>query len=370
MEFKDKLKLFLQNFVAENKGVFISFFLILILVLFAKFNTVSAVSISNPEYTELSYLSINTTSFTTDYKPNNNSRFVLDADLGGFVSWTNILGDGSTVYIQTNLGDGDNVAYTYTWNSVFVGRSYRGLAGRHVIDINKGILTVDNNVVGTSTNTGTFSSSRFFGLNNNSGMFRISKYNVHSLQIFEDDVLVRHYIPAKENSSGNLGFLDIVNNNFTVVSNSGAGDVVVSPELKLNVSTTSETTGFVKIYTQAFPEDFRDNYSCSVSSSYGEDGKRVFYPASVDVNGSYFINAYGNGTYVFKLEDREGNVYSASVTITNIITSSSSGINFYPVLNVRPSGLNSVDVFTQSLTLTELANVECYYWVSSERWKF
>ena len=56
----------------------------LILVFYVLFLllTCSAVKATSDTYDELNYLAINNTSFTTDYKPNNNSRFVLDADLG------------------------------------------------------------------------------------------------------------------------------------------------------------------------------------------------------------------------------------------------------------------------------------------------
>ena len=283
------------------------------------------------------------------------------------------MGDKNTVVIQTNNGDGDNVSYSYSWDSVFVGRNYRGLSGRHVIDIDQGTLLIDNNVVAISTNTGTFNSSSFFGLNNNNTYFKITKFNVYSLKIYENDVLVRDYVPVINNSS-EYGFFDNVNSVFVPVVNA-TGERPL--QIRLTVSTTEETTFGTHIYTQSFSDFIVNNYKMYIKYPLENGGTSDFVNfnnvGTITEDNKYKFWATCNGTYTFKLHDQNDNyVSSATITITNVV-SSIGGLEdnrvVLPRLHVYVlnggTDLASIEIRTQSFPLDELDKYDCLFWTSS-----
>lgn len=59
------------------------------------------------------------------------------------------------------------------------------------------------------------------------------KGKVYSVKIYEDDILVKDYIPVKNNITGEIGLLDIINNVFQVgVTNTAfiAGPEIIDTE--------------------------------------------------------------------------------------------------------------------------------------------
>jgi hypothetical protein len=158
--------------------------------------------------------------FDTGFKPNNNTRVVLDImSHGGWESWFGITDDTSKEWWKNRVFgvSNDNT-------EIFVGFGNEGggiqpgvTVGRHTIDYDKGELKVDGEVHGTRSGQ-TFQLERTMylfathrpndvELKNNSPAPRF-----YSCKIYDNGTLVRDYIPVQNGDK--VGLYDKVNNSF------------------------------------------------------------------------------------------------------------------------------------------------------------
>ena len=102
--------------------------------------------------------------------------------------------------------------------------------GRHMIDKNKNVTTIDST---SATNTsGTFQSSYNLCLFANNGAGTIDSRRIHaklySCQIYDNGTLIRNYIPLRS-EDGSIGLYDQVNEVF--YPNSGTGTFMAGPSV-------------------------------------------------------------------------------------------------------------------------------------------
>ena len=95
------------------------------------------------------------------------------------------------------------------------------------IDFNKNVLNINGNTVHSFTNKNTTTSTtlRIFyqdAVGNNN-------MNLYYFRIYDNDTLVRDFIPAKRNSDNEVGLYDLVNDVF--YTNSGTGTFTAGPEI-------------------------------------------------------------------------------------------------------------------------------------------
>lgn len=180
-------------------------------------------------YSEVEYIQSSGTQYIdTGFKPNQNTRVVMDCDL---------IAQG-TVYTpfgtwnEANVGQYICLSYTGMPSALYHGNAYQtgttSLVGRHTIDANKGVLYLDGRLEATCA-TATYSClyPLYLFTMNDKGKPRdmnMSWMKLYSCQIYDNGILVRDYVPC-ENSSGVGGLYDKVSGQF--FANAGTGSFVV-----------------------------------------------------------------------------------------------------------------------------------------------
>ena len=164
----------------------------------------------------------------TQYKPNNNTRIVMDLTVQGareywYGVWDRAYNNGS--FLAANDGAAAGVVHFGFGNTFNNGPSLLS-NGRHVVDFDKGVLWIDN--------AGKYeaSSTSSFQLSNNLYLFLINKIGtpyvhddeqgtirMHSCRIYDNGTLVRDYTPRQRNGEWML----YEARSGSYVGNSGAG---------------------------------------------------------------------------------------------------------------------------------------------------
>lgn len=174
-------------------------------------------------YTRLAYIQSSGTQYIdTGFKPNNNTRVVMDVEVlsstanpcalfGARTSATS----NNYAFMWTNsvLRSDYNNVYTQTWDVTYT--------TRRVIDKNKETTTVDG--TSQSYTNATFQAPVnlvLLALNNNGTKQWYTSAKLYSCQVYDNGTLVRDFIPVK-NSAGTLGLYDQVNGKF--YTNAGTG---------------------------------------------------------------------------------------------------------------------------------------------------
>lgn len=136
--------------------------------------------------------------------------------------------------------------------------------------------------------------------------------------------------------------------------------------LKLSVNPTDITTYMVMIKTQSFTDEFISNHKMYIRYPLSDGSTSNWVLCDrLSYNNEYFFSAYMNGTVYFKLTDLNNNsISTASVTITNIIESTTSDVDYdvlYPILHFEVSS-NTVYVKTQDLDNSLINRYKCVFW--------
>lgn len=175
---------------------------------------------------------------------------------------------------------------------------------------NRNNLTVDysnktydyNGTTGILNGTsGTSNNSLFiFARNTNGNATNLSKLTLWNVEIYDDDVLVRNFIPARRKDSGAIGLLDIVTNTF--YTNSGTGtfsygllaDVTVDPVNSGTITGTGEYAVGSNVTLTAIP-----------NSGYSFEkwiNKEYILLSAIESTGTQWINTNYKPTGNTKLE--------------------------------------------------------------------
>ena len=169
----------------------------------------------------------------TGFKPNQNTRVVMDIEI------LSTSGTTAAIFGARNSTSSSNNAFVL-WkisNSAF--RSdYRSSTskvsvtpiGRHTIDKNKNAITIDST---RATHTaGTFQASYNLCLFANNGSGTIDSRKIHaklySCQIYDNGTLIRDYIPIRSDD-GSIGLYDQINEVF--YPNKGSGTFTAGPSV-------------------------------------------------------------------------------------------------------------------------------------------
>ena len=155
----------------------------------------------------------------TGFKANQNTRVVVDVDITAgsaeraiFGARTAYQSNAFCVWTATN-----NAGYQSDHNAQVANTGSPVSSGRHVIDRNKNVLTVDGNVVYTHTAETFQTTYNLFLLQVNNAGSTMSSYpfagKLYSCQIYDNGTLVRDLIPCT-NASGVAGMYDLVGKKF------------------------------------------------------------------------------------------------------------------------------------------------------------
>lgn len=183
-------------------------------------------------YTELEYIQSSGTQYIdTGFKPNQDSRVVAKFDMiQTDTAWRKLWGSGSGSY---------NLDFALWNDGTTKLQSYYGTKTNSTVPITGMSLNVDanKNIWKYSGETITFDKNNFtcaysmyiFNVNkDNSSAYLPGMMKLYLFKIYDNDVLVRDFIPCK-NPSGVIGLYDLVNNQF--YQNAGSGTFIAGPEI-------------------------------------------------------------------------------------------------------------------------------------------
>lgn len=181
-------------------------------------------------YTQIEYIqSSGTQYFNTGFKPNNNTRVVMDFEnTGDYSGMTTSLcpffgarnASSSAVFAlwigTKTFPQYGNVAYNKNGNFTV------NLNTRLIYDFNKNVVTIGDTTITCATATFTTSYEMCLLTINNYGTIesRRASGKLYSCKIYDNGTLIRDYVPCK-NSVGTVGLYDMVNGKF--YANAGTG---------------------------------------------------------------------------------------------------------------------------------------------------
>lgn len=183
-------------------------------------------------YTKLTYIqSSGTQRIDTLFAPNQNTRIVVDFEIltANASGWRSVFGSresASSGHFALFLAGTDspnyvNQFYSDIGNTTHWFGSSVSVTGRHTVDCNKNVISIDGNAY--SHTAVTFQSTRplYLFANNEAGTFNMGcDEKIYSCQIYDNGTLVRDYVPCI-NASGEVGLYDLVGKKF--YGNAGTG---------------------------------------------------------------------------------------------------------------------------------------------------
>ena len=310
-----------------------------------KGNTSQATTILPSGYTQVDYIQSSWTQYIdTGFKPNNNTRTIID-----FVD--NNSGTGFIFGARTGQS---YKAYSFlSQNSVnfrFDNGANQASAGsklvgyRYKVDYNKNVCNVyevDTGTTRTNTTTEeTFNSGYNMYLFNNNTADKVNQYSnikLYSCKIYDNGTLVRNFIPCYRNSDNEIGLYDLVNNVF--YTNAGIG-----------------TFAYGAVATLPNPDYPQDVHVVSGDNSIKVEGKNLFNDyetTSKSADGITISNDENgvkvNGTYT-KLYNRDYWITDSDNSVYNNLT----------LLKANTQYTASVRLFSGTITDTNFR-----MWISS-----
>ena len=184
-------------------------------------------------YTLKNYIQTTGTQYIdTGYKPSQNTRVIADMEIGStnlgakclFGTRNSASATATLAYTIWSLNSGTTARSDYFGSSV--SKAFDFLGWRIAIDKNKRVCQLDSTVISNAATTGQSTLNLYLFTVNNNGSVNTS-YNIsaklYSLQIYENETLVRNYIPCV-NPEGMIGLFDTVGLAF--YGNSGTGTFI------------------------------------------------------------------------------------------------------------------------------------------------
>lgn len=212
------------------------------------------------DYDILDYIESNgSQSLDTGFKPNSNTRVVVDYNLTSLTGqWMGILSARGVNYVNPfAYWSNENGGYRSDY-SVIDGINFGSQnTNRHTVDKNKNLLIQDG-VQLVNHPAATFSCN--FNLHLFSGftggtLEHYAHMRLYSCKIYDDGSMVRDYIPCKQKSTGLYGLFDKVNREFySSCTNTGfiGGSIIAQPDVGDRVLTLSELSKLVETYGRKY----------------------------------------------------------------------------------------------------------------------
>lgn len=238
----------------------------------------------------------------TGFKPTPNTRIVIDMEFTSTSTSTDgqIMGCGYN-NIAANSGrfsfffglehpthaTNPNEFYTNIIDSSNYAWHYLGIGGleRHVWDLQNGSQKIDNVEYGTqsisSDKTSALNLYLFARLCSWDSGRNYCKVRIYSCKIYDNDILVRDFVPRMRTSDGVYGLLDILTN--TLYTNVGSGTFITGPIITGTEQETEyiEADGKQYINTGLTPNSF-DTFEGDIEFSEDLVGSALFGVSSVN----------------------------------------------------------------------------------------
>lgn len=266
-----------------------------------------------------------------------------------------VMVDGNRTYIGSYAG---LIYYGNGSANVNTSKSYDFIRHKFVLDTLNGMVNVDNLYSATYTPVApTLSLNFFMFAYNRSGSAYKGIIRHWGSEIYEDNVLVRKFVPCREESTGSIGMYDLVTNDF--FGNSGSGgflykelntsyvDVNFTIYSKNNITRTG-TSGYtcttftfesqptIKVNNVALGESV-ELYDAELTTTVADNGAgtavsgTITHSATIDVQIPRSWFAKENSEWNFSISDALM-IMNTSASATNTYTFAS--FNVEPLLNV------------------------------------
>ena len=239
-------------------------------------------------YTQVDYIESSGTQYIdTGFKPNQDTRMVAKVYIDSATDYNNVGGARNSnneqfhIIIANNRFDarygtkGFNISQIPTGNKEF--------------DFNKNNIYINDELKNTFA-VQAFQSSYnayIFCVNNTGTPSQFANYKLYNMKWYDNDILVRDFVPCYRNSDNEVGLYDLVNNVFYTNQGSGVftyGSVAPTPEAKIDMVSCGDRT-----------KNMFDINSEDVGYVYDISGN---YNASALWNTSDWINVKENTKYI------------------------------------------------------------------------
>ena len=252
---------------------------------------------------------------------------------------------GNTYSITINIGP-SNLTRFGTKSYSMRAHDYITADKPSIFICNKNGITIDGNSTGNfneDTNFTTESTLYLMGANNSSTKFPGKLYYA---KIYDNNVLIRYFIPCYRNSDNEVGLYDLVNNVFYINQGTGVftyGSVAPTPDAPIEIVSCGDRTknlyyGTSNSYTFTNSDTATWYFINGVRQAYGTTiGNKTFYKAKVEENKTYTLKAKLFGATLTNqlVYENENIVASISKTeLENGITFTSDR-NGYVILRLR-----------------------------------
>ena len=189
---------------------------------------VIAIAADKSEITKLEYIESSGTQYVdSGFKPNNNSRVVLDFEpTASYSSIVGIFGirdtkSGTAANMFVFWNNGANTFRTDYFGTQKT-MTVSTLLARQTVDKDKNVTTIGSVSVSNTVSTGQCSNNLYLFCTNNAGTAQyFAKLKLYSCQIYDNGTIIRDYIPAKL-SDGTVGLYDKLNGLLYINAGTGA----------------------------------------------------------------------------------------------------------------------------------------------------
>lgn len=285
-------------------------------------------------YTEVEYIKSSGTQYIdTGFVPNQDTRVVCDAVFSPE-------GTSSQYFFGVRVSStsrqfglrGTASGYQIKYGNVDGGTTSGVETGRILIDFNKNKLSVGSLSLSNDYATFTCPGNMYlFAANNNGAVYAYCTATVYSMQIYDNGVLVRDFIPCK-NASGVAGLYDVVGGKF--YGNAGSGSFAVGADVRVIVLPKDykrreyiESTG-----TQYIDTGFKPNQNTRVvidlQISESHSGEGHLCSARSASSGPFWILLYNNSKYTTRygtqagtalpITDKNRHVFDKNKNVTSV----------------------------------------------------
>lgn len=235
----------------------------------------------------------------TYFKPDTNSKIIIDCQItdATFTSFTAIFGarNGNTnqFWIFTDSSTSGTEKWSARWCNTNTDYTINtSFTDRHTIILDKSSFVIDDKTISIPGTTFTSAYTLYLGDTNNANNTQYPcKLKIYSCKIYDNETLVRDYVPCLEDDGSNhIGLYDLVNDNFYRPFGTG------NPILKINdiygyifTSNSGKSKDKVKIVSKYVNVD--GTYKPIIDAyTFGHINYSNYFPDYIESNGNQYIN--------------------------------------------------------------------------------
>ena len=316
-------------------------------------NTIDSNLPSN--YKKLDYIESTRTQYIdTGYIPKTTTKIELDLSFNGDFKDIQIYGgnngffgvaDSPTKMYLINFGNGSNYNRLYPWFNKryeYEGQQAEPLNVNEDIRTNRNTLTIENGRISYGTINRTISNKEsnqdnsmyIFGrrvydgystTEIDSGSFTSYNMRVYDMKVYENNVLIRHYIPVLNTTNHKLGLYETENNVF--YSNIGTGEFNSEYTTNETINTTSSNHTLYAIWE---PNHYNIVFDKNDNNAIGTmDNQTVDYDKTINLTSNTFTkegytfagwNTQANG---------QGTAYLDGASVSNLTSTNNDNVTLY-----------------------------------------